>query len=111
MIILISPSDSVELIPIIRLEDWLILELKTLEGEGYYFCGRVNGLGRISTKIVEWYPQRKVGKTESGRIYQLIDKPGDPWSLELRLIQLALINKYQSIEYRDVTTEITRNRH
>lgn len=111
MIILLSPSNSVELRPIIELEDWSIHEIRTLAGEGYYFCGRIDERGRISTRIVEWCPQSKIGKTESGRIYQLINKPGDPRSLELQLIQLALIIKYRPIEYRDVTTEIIGNRH
>lgn len=111
MIILISPSDSVELIPIVELEDWSILELQTADGNGYYFCGRINGRGRISTKIVEWDPQRKIGKTESGRIYQLIDAPSDPQDSELQTIKLALRIKCLAISYRDVTFEFTKKRH
>lgn len=111
MTILISPSASVELIPTVKLEDWSIQELQTDKGNEYYFCGRIDGRGRVSTKIIEWYPQGKIGKTESGRIYQLIDEPGDPSSFELQLIQLILIIKYQAIAYRDVTIEIIKKRH
>jgi hypothetical protein len=111
MIILISPSASVKLIPMVILEDWSIQELQTVEGEAYYFCGRIDGRGRMSTKIVEWYPQNKIGKTESGRIYQLINAPGDSQNSELQLIKLALIIKHLAISYRDVTIEFTKKRH
>jgi hypothetical protein len=111
MIVLISPSDSVELIPMIQLEDWSIQELKTVEGEAYYFCGSVDGRGRISTKIIEWDQQNKIGKTESGRIYQLTDAPGDPQNSELEVIKLALRMKYLAITYRDVTFEFIKKRH
>lgn len=111
MIILISPSASVEFAPMVELEDWSIQELQTVEGDAYYFCGRIDGRGRMSTKIVEWYPQNKIGKTESGRIYQLIDAPGDPQNSELQIIKLALRIKYLAITYRDVTFEFTKKRH
>jgi hypothetical protein len=111
MIILISPYDNVELTPMVKLEDWSIQEIQTAHGEAYYFCGRINGRGRISTRIVEWFPQNKIGKTESGRIYQLTDAPGDPKNSELEIIKLALRVKYLAITYRDVTFEFTNKRH
>jgi len=64
MIILLTPALSVDLIPSVRLEDWSIQELQTAEEVAYYFCGRIDGRGRISTKIVEWDSARKIGRTE-----------------------------------------------
>ncbi|PPD00233.1 MAG: hypothetical protein CTY35_02990 [Methylotenera sp.] len=111
MIILISPTDSVELIPMVKLEDWSIQELQTADGYVYYFCGRIGGRGRISTRIVEWCPQEKIGRTESGRIYQLIDAPGDPDNLELQAIRHAWTVKYAATVHKDVTSEFVGKRH
>ncbi|ACT48370.1 hypothetical protein [Methylotenera mobilis] len=88
----------------------VIQELQTIEGDAYYFCESIDGCGGVSTKIVEWYPQNKIGKTESGRIYQLIDEPGDPKNSELQIIKRALIIKYLPITHRDVTFEFTKKK-
>jgi hypothetical protein len=111
MIILLTPAASVDLIPEIELEDWSIHELQTADGVVYYFCGRIDGRGRISTRIVEWNSERKVGRTESGRIYQLVDEPGDPDNLELQAIRLAWKVKHASAMDRDVTHEFFGKRH
>jgi hypothetical protein len=111
VIILLTPSPSVDLIPSVRLEDWSIQELQTLEGVAYYFCGRIDGRGRISTKIMEWDSARKIGRTESGRIYQLIGAQGDPDNLELQAIKHAWRVKYAATLARDVTLEFVGARH
>src|SRR5258708_7387933 len=55
--------------PSIRLKYWVIK--KTEEGE--FFVGdEIGGRGRVSTRIVEFDDERKVGRTASGRVYELV---------------------------------------
>lgn len=111
LIVMLTPATSVDLIPSVRLEDWSIQELRDAVGVAYYFCGRIDGRGRVSTKIVEWDSTRKIGRTESGRVYQLVDAPGDPDNLELQAIKHAWRVKYAAIHARDVTLEFVGKRH
>jgi hypothetical protein len=60
---------SVEDKPSVRLKYWAIK--KTDQGE--YFVGdEIGGRGRVSTRIIEFDEERKVGRTASGRVYELV---------------------------------------
>lgn len=66
----------VETEPQINLEYWTIRELPNGDRHftGYNFYGRE---GRVSSKILEFDPQNKRGKTSSGRVYQLDGNTGN----------------------------------
>lgn len=66
-------SDS----PGVRLRDWRILELPN---GNRHFAGAdaTDGTGRVSSLIVEFDMEKKVGRTRSGRVYELLGKTG--WS-------------------------------
>lgn len=73
---------SIEAVPTKMLDSWSIV--KVVEAKispdqfEFHFVGRdVNECnGAVSSKIVEFDPQRMQGKTQSGRVYQLVDGPG-----------------------------------
>jgi hypothetical protein len=59
--------------PDIELADWSIKGTN----KGEYFVGRdIREAGRVSTRIVEFDEENKVGKTASGRVYKLVGNPG-----------------------------------
>ena len=61
--------------PEVQLIDWDIK--KDAAGNGYFVGTRANdGLGRVSTAIVEFDPERGRGRTQSGRVYELIGPGG-----------------------------------
>jgi hypothetical protein len=60
---------SIEDQPSVKLYDWKIMKMQ----EGSYFAGNEGvGAGRVSTEIVEYDPDKKIGRTKSGRVYQLL---------------------------------------
>lgn len=59
--------------PSVQLYNWTIKKMK----EGEFFVGdEVRAAGRVSTKIFIYDEARKVGRTASGRVYQLIGEEG-----------------------------------
>lgn len=68
-------SASVADEPQIRLVNWSIK--KDIAGNGYFVGSRADdGTGRVSTAIVEFDAERGRGRTESGRVYELVGAPG-----------------------------------
>ncbi len=68
-----SPSVSEE--PEVQLMEWAIKQ--DTAGNRYFVGTEVcSGLGRVSTPIVEFDAGRHCGRTQSGRIYQLLGPPG-----------------------------------
>lgn len=111
MIILLSPADSVYIVPEVKLENWAIQEIQSLEGLTYHFVGFIDGQGRISTPIAEWHTESKVGRTASGRLYELIGPPGDESHFELKALCGACAVRYGAISIRDVTKDFVGWRH
>ena len=68
-------TSSVSDEPQIKLIHWDIKQ--DTAGNGYFVGTRAdNGRGRVSTAIVEFDPERRRGRTQSGRIYELQGAPG-----------------------------------
>lgn len=111
MIVLLSPADRVDLVPEAELESWVIQEVQFLDKVTYHFIGFIDGRGRISTPIVEWHLEERVGRTASGRRYELIGQPGDVSSIELHALCAACIIRYGAISIQDVTKDFVGKRH
>ena len=61
--------------PEIQLLDWTIKE--DTAGNRYFVGARADDHdGRVSTPIMEFDPERRRGRTQSGRIYELLGSPG-----------------------------------
>lgn len=61
--------------PEIRLVEWTIKE--DTAGRRYFVGTRADdGSGRVSTAVVEFDTERQRGRTESGRVYELLGPPG-----------------------------------
>ncbi|MNK09914.1 hypothetical protein D3C87_279150 [compost metagenome] len=60
--------------PSVSIVDWSIKETNN----GRYFVGTElpHHSGRVSTQIIEYDAEKKIGRTVSGRIYQLLGEPG-----------------------------------
>lgn len=72
---LVWRTSSVEDEPHIRIREWDIR--KDVEGNCYFVGVRSDdGWLRTSTPIVEFDVERRRGRTESGRVYELIGPPG-----------------------------------
>ena len=111
MIVLLSQAASIELAPEAKLESWAIQEIQSLEGVTYHFIGFIDGRGRISTAIAEWHTESKIGRTASGRVYELIGPPGDVFEFELSALCGACAVRYGATSARDVTKDFIGWRH
>jgi hypothetical protein len=55
--------------PSVRLYRWKIMKME----EGSFFAGdEGSGSGRVSTDIVEFDSEKNIGRTKSGRVYELV---------------------------------------
>lgn len=111
MIVILSPADRVDLVPEAKLESWAIIENQLLDKVTYHFIGFIDGRGRISTPIVEWNLEERVGRTVSGRHYELIGLPGDMDHVELRALSAACALRYKAVLIKDVTNDFVGKRH
>lgn len=72
---------SVDKQPEILLESWMIAEVESplWEGKTCHFVGYnlTDREGRVSSAIEVFDPDKKLGITNSGRVYQLSGRPGD----------------------------------
>lgn len=111
MIVLLSPASSIDLVPEVTLESWTVQEIQTPEIITYHFIGFIDGRGRISTPISEWYTESMVGRTASGRLYHLMGPPGDVFQFELSALCGACAVRYGAIAVHDVTKDFVGWRH
>lgn len=63
---------SIDEEPVSYLHQWFIFETPEKDR---HFCGYC-GEGRVSSKIVEFDENKMQGKTQSGRVYQLVGPKG-----------------------------------
>lgn len=90
---------SVEDAPSVKLRYWNIK--KTDQGE--YFVGdEVGGRGRVSTQILEYDEKKNVGRTASGRVYQLVGQPGYSADAEYVWSYYKEINNLRDLEPHEV---------
>lgn len=70
--------DTVADVPERLLSMWRVEKVWADEDATFHFYGYDHGgsCGRVSTAILSFDPSTMAGKTESGRIYHLIGKPG-----------------------------------
>lgn len=98
----VHATAPVEEVPEIELARWAVLELP--DG-GRHFVGWnvTEGEGRVSSQIVSYNKETKIGKTRSGRTYQLVGESG------VDLDALYVWNAWRHIndvdEYKDVSEE------
>ncbi|MGX8882979.1 hypothetical protein ACWWD9_07165 [Methylovorus sp. SPW-M1] len=111
MIVLLSPADKVDVTPEAKLESWAIQEIQSLKGITYHFIGFIDGRGRISTPIAEWHSESKIGRTASGRLYELVGPPGDMFQFEMRALCGACSVRYRAVSIQDVTKDFVGSRH
>jgi hypothetical protein len=76
--------------PEVRLWDWDIK--KDTTGNRYFVGTLADGLGWVSTAIVDFDPERRRGRTKSGRVYELV---GSKRALEQWEIRLVLVQESQ----------------
>jgi hypothetical protein len=60
--------------------------------------------GRVSSPIVTFDPVTMQGKTQSGRIYELIGRKG--WSLNVEYVWKRWCEMYEVTSYTDVTERL-----
>jgi hypothetical protein len=60
--------------------------------------------GRVSSPIVAFDPVTMQGKTQSGRIYELIGRKG--WSLNVEYVWKRWCEMYEVTSYTDVTERL-----
>ena len=73
------PAVSVEVEPVTRLERWRVLRVRgDFNGKGstVHFNGWAEYEGRVSSPILSWDQNAMRGVSRSGRIYQLVGRPG-----------------------------------
>jgi hypothetical protein len=81
---------SIEDQPSVHLYNWTIKE--TNEGGAYFVGEESGGSGRVSTRIVEFDDEKKVGRTTSGRVYQLCGEERRSSNGEYVWIRYKMIN-------------------
>jgi hypothetical protein len=95
----LRPAASVSDEPTEYLYHWRIVTLA--DGERH-FCGcRANGTTvRVSSAIIQFNTETKIGMTRSGRIYQLEGPPGDVEVLRLAVTVWCLSNETDPVWMR-----------
>lgn len=100
---------SVSIFPERIIKDWWIVniiksEVYGMEPYGFHFVGRdlIMGGGAVSTKIVNFNPEKLAGKTNSGRVYQLEGPPGWDTDAQYVLTNWARLNR---VEFAVATNE------
>lgn len=94
----------VNVVPAKMLDSWAIVKVVEAnispEQFEFHFVGRdVNECnGAVSSKIVEFYPQQMQGKTQSGRIYQLVGRPGPDGDAEYVLRNWCCFNQVVTVD-------------
>src|SRR5882757_2075224 len=68
-------TSSVEVLPKVKLRGW---DIKKDRQGNLYFVGHRSSDGwlRVSTAIVEFDAEERRGRTQSGRVYELLGPPG-----------------------------------
>ena len=100
---------SVSIFPERIIRDWWIVNITKseaygMEPYGFHFVGRdlIMGGGAVSTKIVDFNPENLIGRTYSGRIYQLEGPPGWDSDAQYVLTNWARLNR---VEFAVATNE------
>ena len=67
----------VESEPVTRLAQWRAHKVQNINGEwDLHFHGYAGYEGRVCSKVVEFDKGKMIGRTRSGRLYELIGEPG-----------------------------------
>jgi hypothetical protein len=90
-------TTSIEETPEIRLLDWQIFELE--DGSKHFMGYNITEReGRVSSAIVEFDEETMIGRTKSGRTYQLLGGPGtnsDALYVLVRWLEINGVTKYK----------------
>ncbi len=94
----------------VKLSSWGVFSVPragTVVRRDHHFFGynAANQEGRISSKIVKFYPKERWGSTASGRKYELIGEPGHNSDAAYVFERWLQINGVPSEEVRNVTEE------
>lgn len=94
----------VHVVPTKMIGSWAIVKVVAAsvspEQFEFHFVGRDldERNGAVSSKIVEFDPQQLQGKTQSGRIYQLVGRPGHDGDAEYVLRNWCRINQVVTVD-------------
>ncbi|WP_431274650.1 hypothetical protein ACQ858_22070 [Variovorax ureilyticus] len=93
--------------PEVELVDWRVYGLRGVYGDSVsrHFAGTcaAEGSGRVSSGIQTFDAARHRGTTRSGRVYELVGRPG--WSMNADYVWSAFCRIHPVQEVRDVTFE------
>lgn len=100
-------TDPVETAPVVILTRWMVFSVPSPDGKGRdrHFNGYNQTEGRVSSKIVDFDPEKMLGTTRSGRKYRLYGPPGFSQDAHYVLGQWLEINKVDVADLEDVTDE------
>ncbi|CAE6777409.1 hypothetical protein R75777_04194 [Paraburkholderia nemoris] len=94
------PASEVPKIPLSR---WRIFE--TEDGTRHFVgVDMFDSSARVSSPIVTFDPATLQGKTQTGRIYELVGRKG--WSLNIEYVWMRWCELYEVTSYTDVTERL-----
>lgn len=100
--------------PEIILMNWRIMLVSSplWEGKTFHFVGSEKGFGpgRVSSKIETFDKDKMTGKTESGRVYGLIGKPGrnsDADYVWRRWVSMNMLSEWNPIDIDTLVGEVS----
>lgn len=112
LFVVISRAPSVEQAPVAELRTWSIHECPAIDGEAtLHFCGRIGERGRVSSPIVYLDRELRTGRTQSGRIYNLIGDQARPDDREMHAVWQSWALRRGVEDDRDITNELFGLRH
>lgn len=104
-------ATSIEEVPSLKLKDWTIYEVESelWEGKTRHFCGynMTEGEGRVSSAIVVFDKGTKIGRTESGRNYELVGRP--KYSVDGSYVWSFFVQRNKLYNIKDVSKEIYKS--
>ncbi|MCX4156294.1 MULTISPECIES: hypothetical protein [Paraburkholderia] len=94
------PASEVPKIPLSR---WRIFE--TEDGTRHFVgVDMFDSSARVSSPIVTFDPATLKGKTQTGRIYELVGRKG--WSLNVEYVWMRWCELYEVTSYTDITERL-----
>jgi len=86
--------------PVVTLSRWTVRELSSTGTRHFVGYNMVENEGRVSSAIVDYDTETKMGTTSSGRVYELYGQPGYNGDAEYVWERWS-----KGAEYKDVTDE------
>jgi hypothetical protein len=97
-------TTSVETVPHLRLCSWSVYECKGASTRHFVGYNMTEREGRVSSAIQQFDPATRRGVTESGRVYELVGRPGHDADAEYVWRRWLALN--QETAWDDVTEDV-----